>query len=137
MENRHRYRAWHKEEKYVASVRSIDFNTGRVNLNGADICDIDEVILMQCTGLKDKTGKLIYEGDIVKFAGETHRCDGMFKENVVCAVEWDDLTGKWRYMRHEDNSDYSGYTDEHYVIIGNIYETEYKWLEDLEIVGTE
>lgn len=68
-----RYRAWNKATKEmheVDDIVSIDFEKKQIYVktlffNQLNHYVFDAVVLMQSTGLRDKNGKEIFEGDIV------------------------------------------------------------------------
>ena len=125
-----KFRAWDKLNNEMYVVEQINLNRGEFESIGYGITFLrgaDEVILMQSTGLKDKNGKEIFEGDVVS------RNSGM--PSVVEFGKWiyeEDFGYKIKNIGFYLNSSYDDdeffqamdYEDirKNYEVIGNIYE---------------
>ena len=125
MNDRFNFRYARREKVY--EVLDIDFYTGYIKVFRPNKSErrctfqYDPDWLLQCTGLKDKNGTLIYENDIVK---------GVFEDRTLTVVRWSekDLTwcadfsqvyGKPEYSYYVALADYDSKNLE---VIGNVYE---------------
>lgn len=78
-------------------------------------------VLMQYTGIKDKNGVEVYEGDLLKWGNRIFKVcyDNLFPQFLAIMVAWSDGSE----MLDEDHKELPMYDGmEHCKVIGNLYE---------------
>jgi len=89
-----------------------------------DIVDNKHYIIQQLTGMVDRNGKKIYEGDIVEYIEGVELGD---KSKYVCVVKYDEEIMCFGYAKNP-NGDCLNYPWEGIVsaptVIGNVFENE-------------
>lgn len=118
-----RFRAWLKEDKEMVDVEEIHFYKGEFDFIGDAItwmCKSNDCVLMQSTGLRDKNGKEIFEGDIVKVTDDDERTN--FPDGGIGTICGLDEIFMW-YIDGQVHNGLFDISQEYYIeAIGNIYE---------------
>lgn len=122
-----RYRVWDKKFKTmheVDDIMSIDFGKSEISVKTlfferTNYYKFDDIVLMQSTGLTDKNGKEIFEGDILSIETD--------EENVKVEVSWDNKHALFifeskKYNEKEALGELFEDNSYPFKIIGNVWE---------------
>lgn len=127
-----KFRAWDKELQTMLDVSLIDFKKRVLvgehwKFGETNFMSFDEIELMQSTGLRDKNGKEIFEGDIVQFEDCHEVSDFLYINTGI--IEW--CQGGFHVTNRDSvlMEDLLDGDSLDVTIIGNIYETP-ELLED-------
>ena len=124
MNDRFKFRAWSKRiEKFIYNIQDVgvDFSIECWEDCFGDFLNNENYIIEQCTSLKDKNGKLIYEGDILTYPLQEE------SQNTIQII-WH-KGGFWQHCKNKYGVDekrvlhsWSAFDLDRCIIIGNIHE---------------
>jgi len=115
-----KFRLFDKKENKVVYSRDVIMNIHgdifEYNYEKQNYIESYNYEVMQYVGVKDKNGKPIFEGDVVKI-------NGYGVEDLITDIYWEDSLGGFysRNLYESDTFEHSGQCIE---IIGNIYENK-------------
>lgn len=121
-----KFRAWDKKEHRMFKVDCLEWNndheiSGDVgNLEHDDLVGFARIELMQYTGLKDKNGVEIYEGDIVQL-GAYNNVQKKWLPSFKCEVKFTLEHGGYAVSTPYTDNHFNDFEAKYCEVIGNIY----------------
>ena len=105
-------------EPYTDKCFIIQWNSTGLGFN--EFIEVDGSSVCQCTGLKDKNGKLIWENDIMV----AHLDDKFPEDTTYTRVVWDNNGFCTKEQGSEDISPLDKFDQEHFEVCGNIFDNQ-------------
>lgn len=123
-----KFRVWHKRLKIIAQLKGINIDNKEILVsyekNNRSLWILENCELMQFTGLQDKNGDDIYEGDILK------QIPYHMEKSELIFVKFTkfDKCGGCPHQTWGMGFDVGEYGIDHLEIIGNIHEIVNIWV---------